>query len=190
MPRNSVPQPTPADGTIDETDGRYVLRFERYFHHPIERVWDALTRPERIRQWIGEAEVELDLVEGGKLKTRTTGPPELIEAIIAEHGDDVDLVAHDTILRVEAPVLFEHTFGGDPGSIARWELQREGDGCRLLLTHTEPPGFAPADAPRDLSGWHTLLELLGHALDGAPVPWRKDRWEEHRDRYAAKVGPT
>src|SRR5829696_3400232 len=82
--------PTPhamADGMVETIDGRYVLRFERRFQHPVERVWDALTRPERIPEWWGEGEVELELVEGGKYDVRTTGPPELIEAVIAEAGE-------------------------------------------------------------------------------------------------------
>lgn len=188
MATNSTPQATPADGTVEEIDGRYVLRFERRFKHPVERVWDALTRPERIAEWWGEGEVELELVEGGKYQVRTTGPPELVEAIIAEAGEDA-LIAHNTVLRVDPPFLFEHTFG-NPDSIARWQLQRDAEGCRLTLTHTEPPGFDLANAPRDLGGWHTVLERLGYALDGTPVPWEKEHWEEHRDRYAAKVRPT
>ena len=35
MAANSTPQTTPADGTIEEIDGRYVLRFERRFRHPV-----------------------------------------------------------------------------------------------------------------------------------------------------------
>jgi uncharacterized protein YndB with AHSA1/START domain len=177
------------DGTIEQIDGRYVLRFDRRIDHPVERVWDALTTPEQVSQWYGgDTLVELELVEGGRYDTHTTGPPELVEAIRAEFPDKGDdaLISHDTVLRVEAPLLFEHTFGGDPGSIARWKLQRDGDGCRLTLTHTEPPGFAAKDAPRDLGGWHALLDLLALNLDGRSVPWTKDRWEEHRDRYAAK----
>jgi uncharacterized protein YndB with AHSA1/START domain len=179
----------PADGTIQEIDGRYVLRFERRLRHPVEKVWDAITRPERIRQWFGEGEVELDLVEGGAMTVRTTGPPELVEAIIAEAGE-VALVSHDTVLRVEPPFLFEHTFGSDPGSIARWELQPDGDGCRLTLTHTEPPGFERVDAPRDLAGWHTVLDRLAGVVDDRPVPWAKEHWEGHRDHYAAALNQT
>jgi uncharacterized protein YndB with AHSA1/START domain len=186
MATNPTP-PAMADGTVEKIDGQYVLRFERRFQHPVERVWDALTRPERIPEWWGEGDVELDLVEGGRFLIRTTGPPELVEAIVAEAGD-VALVSHDTVLRVDPPFLFEHTFGSDPGSIARWELQRDGDGCRLTLTHTEPPGFDIANGPRDLGGWHTVLDRLGAVLDGKPVPWQKVDWEEHRDRYAAKLG--
>ncbi len=176
----------PTDGTLEEIDGRYVLRFERRLGHPVERVWDALTRPERLAVWFGSDEIELDLVEGGRFDVRTTGPPELVEAIIREAGEEA-LMQHNTILRLERPLLFEHTFG-DPDSIARWELQRDGDGCRLILTHTEPAGFDAADAPRDLGGWHTLLDLMEQALAGEPVEWTSQRWEQHRDRYAATLG--
>jgi len=186
MATNSNPGTILADGTVEEVDGRYVLHFERRFKHPVEKVWDAITRPERIPEWWGEGEVELELVEGGKYDVRTTGPPELVEAVIAEAGED-GLTQHNTVLCVDPPVLFEHTFGA-PDSIARWELQRDADGCRLTLTHTEPPGFDIANGPRDLGGWHTVLDRLGTVLDGKSVPWEKEHWEEHRDRYAAKLG--
>jgi uncharacterized protein YndB with AHSA1/START domain len=186
MATNSTNQTIPDEGAVQEIDGRYVLRFERHFSHPVEKVWDALTRPERMVEWLGDAEIHVELVEGGRLSTRTTGPTELVEAIIQEAGEDA-LVNQDTVLRVEPPSLFEHTFGGDPGSIARWELQRDGDGCRLTLTHTEPPGFDGAHRPRDLAGWHVLLEQLGEALDGKHHTWRKERWEELRDHYKTKT---
>ena len=181
-----MPLHTNIDGIVEEIDGRCVLRFERRFRHPREKVWDALTRPERIRHWFGEGDIELDLVEGGKFEVRTTGPPELVKAIIAEAGEGA-LVQHNTVLRVEPPVVFEHTFG-DPDSVVRWELEADGDGCRLKLTHMEPPGFPVSeDGPRDLAGWHALLERLMQAVDGSPTDWRLDRWQELRDQYAARV---
>jgi uncharacterized protein YndB with AHSA1/START domain len=183
MPEQPSSHATELDGALEERDGRYVLRFERALHHPVERVWEAITKPERIVEWFGEGKVELELVEGGRLDVQTTGPPELVEAIIAEAGEDA-LISHDTVLRVEPPSLFEHTFGGAPDSIVRWELQRDGEGCRLFLTHTEPGAFSPTDSPRDLAGWHTLLDQLARALGGAPVTWPKERWEALRARYA------
>ena len=53
MTANSTPGTIVADGTVEEVDGRYVLRFERRFKHPVEKVWDAITRPERMKEWIG-----------------------------------------------------------------------------------------------------------------------------------------
>jgi uncharacterized protein YndB with AHSA1/START domain len=180
---------TAPDGTIEEVDGRYVLRFERRFAHPVERVWEALTTPERMNEWLGEGRFEIELREGGRMESTPTGPPELIEAMVSEGGADPDnLTTRDTVLRVEPPLLLEHTFGGDADSVARWELQRDGDGCRLTLTHTEPPAFDDADAPRDLAGWHALLEQLEQALDGKAFTRSLERWQGHRDRYAAKLG--
>ncbi len=178
------------DGTIEQIDGRYVLRFERRLPHPRQKVWEAITRPERLREWLlNQGDIELDLVEGGKFVVRTTGPRELVDAIIAEAGEEA-LVQHHTVLHVEPPAVFEHTFGGSPDSVVRWELRDDGDACRLTLIHTEPPGFPAGDAPRDLAGWHSLLELIEQALDGNPGTWRRERWQDLRAQYAAKGAPS
>lgn len=187
MPSNQPPDARhPSDqGKVEKIHGRWVLRFERRLPHPREKVWDALTRPERMRWLFGEGEIELDLVAGGRLEVQTTGPPELVDAIIREAGEDA-LVQHDTVLRVDPPSVFEHTFG-DPDSVVRWELTPHGDGTLLRLTHTEPRAFAIGEhGPRDLAGWHSILEQLVDALDGKPTKWRVERWEALRDEYAAR----
>jgi uncharacterized protein YndB with AHSA1/START domain len=173
-------------GTVEQIAGRWVLRFERRLPHARERVWDALTRPERLAEWFGQGDIDLDLVEGGKFETRTTGPPELVDAIIREAGEEA-LVQHNTVLRVEPPAVFEHTFG-DPDSVVRWELTADGDSTLLRLAHTEPPTFATSkDGPRDLAGWHSLLEQLAQVLAGEQVDWRVERWEALRDEYATRA---
>lgn len=174
------------DGTLEERDGRYVTRFERRIPHPVERVWDALTRPDVMCQWYGAAEIELDLVPGGRFVTRV-GPGELADAIVAEVGEE-HLESEDTVLTVEPPVRFEHTFGGNPESIARWELERDGaDRCILRLAHTEPSDFPRGDAPRDLSGWHAMFDLLADVLDGTPTEWTMRRWEGLEEHYRATL---
>jgi uncharacterized protein YndB with AHSA1/START domain len=142
--------------------------------------------PERLQQWMGANEVEIDLVAGGRLVTRTTGPQELVDAIIAEAGKAA-LETHDTVLRVEPPSLLEHTFGGTQDSVVRWELEPSPEGCILRLAHTEPVNFDRKDSPRDMAGWHELLDLLAEHLDSgrdAGRSWSRERWERHRDRYA------
>jgi uncharacterized protein YndB with AHSA1/START domain len=188
MPSNQPPdgQDQSEQGTVEKIHGRWVLRFERRLPHSREKVWDALTRPEQIREWFGEGDIELELVEGGKFEVRTTGPPELVDAVIREAGEAA-LVQHNAVLRVEAPSVFEHTFG-DPDSVVRWELTPDGNGTLLRLSHTEPPTFTTTkDGPRDLAGWHALLEQLAQVLAGEPADWRVERWEALRDEYAARA---
>jgi uncharacterized protein YndB with AHSA1/START domain len=178
----------PQDGHLDKLSGRYVIRFERRFSQPIERVWQAITTPSMLQQWIGANEVRLELVPGGTMESRVTGPQELVDAIVREAGEAA-LATRDTVLRVEPPHVFEHTFGGDPASVVRWELHPDGDSCLLLLTHIEPPAFDGENAPRDLAGWHALLELLTRVVDGREVPeWSIESWTAHKERYAQKLG--
>jgi uncharacterized protein YndB with AHSA1/START domain len=173
-------------GTAESIAGRWVLRFERQLPHPREKVWDALTRPERIREWFGEGDIDLELVDGGKFVIRTTGPPELVKAIIDEVGEE-GLVQHNTVLRVDRPAVFEHTFG-DPDSVVRWELTPDGDGTRLRLTHTTPPAIQISEeGPRTLAGWHVIFERLAQLLDGKPADWGMERWESLRDEYATRL---
>jgi uncharacterized protein YndB with AHSA1/START domain len=183
MSTNSTAQDQMADGTVEEiSDGRHVLRFERRFAHPVERVWNALTRPDRITEWFGEGKVVLELVEGGRYDIEVTGPPELVEAIVEVAGAEY-LTTRDTVLQVEPMAVFEHTFGGSADSVVRWDLQPDGDGCRLSLTHTLTPGPEMGGDARALAGWHTCLERMGRSLDGKPVTWRRARWEEHHAHY-------
>ncbi len=175
-----------ADGTIEKVRGRYTIRFERRFDHPIEEVWEAITTAERMGEWFGEGKVELDLVEGGRFFVHLTGPPELVEAVLKEVGEK-GLVSEDTVLKVEPPHVFEHTWGGVPTSIVRWELEPDGAGTLLHFTAREPEDFAVEDAPRDLAGWHSIFEELERNLTGRTNEWSKRGWEGLRDQYAKKI---
>jgi uncharacterized protein YndB with AHSA1/START domain len=166
-------RPTDRDGTFAATDAGYELRFERRFGHPVELVWDALTRPEQIAEWWlpFAADIELELVEGGTYVVRTSDP----------HAEELAL--EWTVLRAEPPRLFEHTHE-QPGAVVRWELEPDGDGCRLTLTQTGPNPEWVLER-QYLSGLHTSLERLASLLDGHAIAWSWPRFEEHRDRYAA-----
>jgi uncharacterized protein YndB with AHSA1/START domain len=63
------------EGTIQPLEGRSLVRFERRYPHSVERVWAALTEPDQLRQWFGEGDIELELVEGGRFDVVTTGRP-------------------------------------------------------------------------------------------------------------------
>jgi uncharacterized protein YndB with AHSA1/START domain len=169
------------EGTIQPFEGRSLVRFERRYPHPVERVWAAITEPDQLRRWWGDGDIRLDLVEGGRYDVVTTGPAELTDAMI-EFGAEEALERHDTVLRVDPPRLFEHTFHGS--SVVRWELQADGDGCLLRLTHTMTAPAGPEDSAKALAGWHTLLDLLEPLLDGAPEPWTRAHWDRNHEAYA------
>ena len=95
------------DGTLERTPDGGVIRFERHLGHSVEEVWAAITDPAQLAQWWlpMPAEITVDLVVGGLLEFNTTGE------------DAVTMTC--TILRLEPPVLLEHTHL-DAGSFMRW----------------------------------------------------------------------
>jgi uncharacterized protein YndB with AHSA1/START domain len=122
-------------------DGRSVLRMERRLEHPTEKVWEAMTEPDRLAAWFpGPMTPELRV--GGRVRY--------------DLGDD------GVVTDLDPPRLIAYTWGGDH---LRWELHPDGEGTRLLLVHTfdDRAGAASYGA-----GWHTCIEALGLALDGRP----------------------
>ena len=39
------------DGKLETFEGRPALRFERYYAHPVDRVWQAVSVPEQLEHW-------------------------------------------------------------------------------------------------------------------------------------------
>lgn len=154
------------DGTVHERADGYELRFERHLPHPVEKVWDALTNPAQLAQWMAPGELELRV--GGRVYLAFT---------------DGQSVVDGRVTAIVPPRLLEFTWtdqGNDHGFV-RWELFAEDGGTRFVLTHTVPEAGRAFGLPA-LAGWHSLLEKLAALLDG--VPFARDRWQELHDHYA------
>jgi uncharacterized protein YndB with AHSA1/START domain len=162
-----------ADGSLRTIDGRDMLSYERRLEHSLERVWRAITRPEEIVQWLAEA--ELEPVEGGTVVLRWLNTPE-------------QTVARGMVTVFEPPRVLE--LDTDVHGILRWELEEDGDGCRLAFTASLPAEAEPN--LKVLAGWHIHLDHLGEALDGRPQDWSRwmddqlQQWQIYHDRYAAR----
>jgi protein TonB len=95
------------------------LRYERRYERPVETVWEALTDPARLADWMGAARVEpyvggryelfIDTAQPMKGRVVTWKSPELLE--------------------------FSWNGAGAPQSLVRCELVREGSGTRLIFMH-------------------------------------------------------
>ena len=140
-----------------QAGGALDLRFERRYPRAIEKVWSALTEPQRLAEWMGAARVE----------PRVGG---LIELIL-----DSEQPMSGRVLAWQAPTLLEFTWsnGDAPDSIVRYELSRDGQGTKLVFTHK---GVPYASSARMLPGWHVLFARLGSQLDSGksqpPPSWR------------------
>jgi uncharacterized protein YndB with AHSA1/START domain len=152
---------------------RWTLVFVRTLRHPPERVWEALTEPDRLREWAPyDADRNLD---GLGQATLTMVDGDTREELDAE------------VTRADRPTLLEYSWGGDN---LRWELSSEGSGTRLTLRHT----VADRDlGPKVAAGWHLCIEVAARRLDGEPVgPIRGQDamsygWQELHDTYAERL---
>jgi uncharacterized protein YndB with AHSA1/START domain len=161
---------SPYDGTLERTADGGVIRFERRLDFAVHEVWDAITDPARLADWWlpFDADITVDLREGGEMVFTATG--------------DEPMTITCTILRVEPPMLLEHTHV-DPGSTMRWELEAVDTGCVLRLSHfVTDPGVAVERGY--VVGLHTSLSRLVPCLAGEPVAWDWDEFAATQAHYA------
>ena len=139
-----------ADGTLERRDGKDVIRFQRRIPHPIERVWAAITSPEELLGWWGEAEV--DLRAGGRFVLRWLNTD--------DDGNRAEM--HATIAALEPPRLLETE--GDIHGILRWSSTRTATGrsspsrARWIF----PMSFASRQSP---AGTSTSTRSPTHSTD-------------------------
>jgi uncharacterized protein YndB with AHSA1/START domain len=102
---------------LERTADGGVIRFERHLPYPIRDVWDAITNPARLADWWlpFDADITVDLREGG-------------EMVFAGRGEE-SVTMTCTILRIEPPMLLEHTHAD--ASFLRWELEPADTGVRV-----------------------------------------------------------
>jgi uncharacterized protein YndB with AHSA1/START domain len=163
---------TEADGVVRRNGEGYEIVFVRRLAKPIEKVWAALTVPERIADWLAFASIEPDLRVGARFSLRFS---------------EGDYRMAGEIVALEPPRLIAWTWpdpvGAPNPSIVRFELAPDGDGCVLTLTNT---GLG-LPAPGQLAGWHTHLQGLEGAADGVCTAWSADAEAVHLGRYEAAV---
>ncbi|KOX20795.1 SRPBCC family protein [Nocardiopsis sp. NRRL B-16309] len=151
------------EGTAVTTPDGYVVSFTRdLLWTPLDDAWAALT---------GGGEVEA-----------ATAPP------VGAVNDDVGA---GPVTEADPPRVLEYTWtheGAAAGTV-RWELIHDPElGNRVELTQTVPEHLGSV-LPTALAAWHTHLERYFAAVNGdVRGPWPRERAEELRGRYAARLG--
>jgi uncharacterized protein YndB with AHSA1/START domain len=144
-------------GEVTVADDTLQIVFHRHLRAPVEKVWAALTTPERLADWFANAEVDLRV--GGILRLDGNGM----------NQDQMRITICDP------PRTFALAWKIGPSeSLVRFDLTPEADGCELTLTHSGVPMMAAAAR----AGWHALLEALPDAVEGRATPWEVKRARE------------
>lgn len=137
------------------------IRRELVLAAPIDRVWEALTRPEHLSSWFGDI-AEIDLRPGGRAKFGWTEYDSISDAIIEV---------------VEAPTRFAFRWEAvagvpveDVSTLVDFTLEAEGEGTRLTMVES---GFASLPEEEyehrfqdNTSGWKAELNDLDVYLTG------------------------
>jgi uncharacterized protein YndB with AHSA1/START domain len=140
-------------GEVTVHDDAVQVVFRRRYKKPVEKVWAALTQPERLADWFATAEVDLRV--GGVIRLNWNGV----------HRADM------VITECDAPRTLAWRWRiGERDTLVRFDLAPADGGCDLTVTHS---GLS-RDGARDggvRAGWHAHLEALPDALDGRATPW-------------------
>jgi uncharacterized protein YndB with AHSA1/START domain len=122
-----------------------------------ELVWEYLTNPEALPEWLGQGQIAPEV--GGKVVLRSGGP-----------------VIRGTVVEIEKPKTLAYTWNvympGEENpaageSLLRFALAPHEKGTVLTLSHGP---IDPEYRPRTIAGWHALLEILEANLAEEPPP--------------------
>ena len=157
-------------GTFRRTGEIYDIIFERHLNHPVQEVWEAITHPGKLGQWLGTTTI--DLKEQGDITILMQG-----------------MVINGKILKLQEQSLLEYTWTSksfpNDISIVCWELFKEEDNsCRLKFTERlVPPHYLTGAGP----GWHYMLDTLSMVLEGKTVPpWSEKAWQQVSEQAVEK----
>ena len=160
--------------SLSKDGSRYTVRFERQLPHSPEKVWRVLTERELVKQWF-PCEIVGEWTVGAKLEFP-------LEGLVAQGAKEEDF--HGGVLAVEPPRLLEFRWGRD---ILRYELNPEGDGCRLVFVHSFED---KSTAARNAAGWEMCFARMESALAGqAPAELDMEAWGALFERYVAEFEP-
>ena len=163
----------PPKGTLT-TDGEYAtLEFKRVYQHPPELVWDAISTPEGLRNWL--------LCSFANIEGREGGAIELISGPARYHSTG-------KILKWQPPGLLEYEWNVAPvpemprgeRAVFRYELTAHPDGTALCVTYTR---ISRQTARGFLPGLHAFLDRLEAQLAHQPLPDWLERFATHRSEY-------
>jgi uncharacterized protein YndB with AHSA1/START domain/cell division protein FtsB len=172
---------TPLINELGKVIGDGTVRFERVLPAPIERVWQYLTAPDCLPQWLAAGSIDQRF--GGKVELNFD-LEEMPER--QDHGAQI----HGTISFLEPLRTLSHSWNDDASKLQSnvcFQVSTDGDQTTLVVTHSQ----LPQDRLHEImAGWHTHLDILKARLTEAMPPSFRKRYREVLQTYAAVVATT
>lgn len=147
-------------GTTRLEGDHATLTFLRAYRHRPEHVWEAISTPEGLREWLLCSHATIESHVGGRIEL-VSGP--------AQYRSTGKILAWDP------PRLLEYEWNVEPvpempkgeRAIFRYELSWDGTVTRLLVTYRR---LTRAVAQGFVVGVHAFLDRLEAQLEGRPTP--------------------
>jgi uncharacterized protein YndB with AHSA1/START domain len=121
---------------------------ERIYNFPIDKVWAAISTTEGLSEWLMPNNMVLQ--KGHQFQF--TAPKQI----------GFDGIIHCEIIDFEIPNLLIYTWQGGPlkePTTVKWELEKIGDGTKLIFTHSGFKGFSGYFVRFILgNGWQGLIK--------------------------------
>jgi uncharacterized protein YndB with AHSA1/START domain len=142
--------PGPASGARIQKDGeKWTLVVVKELRHAPEKVWQALTEPEHLREW-APFDSDGSLGRAGAAVRLTTVKAPTVQA------------TETKVMRADPPRLLEYNWGDHN---MRWVLEDFGGGTRLTLWTQIDRRFISMGA----AGWQICFDVLDRLLGGSPL---------------------
>ena len=138
------------------------LTIKWYFPHPAEKVWECLTDPNLVNQWLMKNDFKP--IVGHKFNFHTKPIPKM----------SFDGIVYCEVLEIIPNQKLVYTWKGGPkpgviglDTVLTWTLNQEEQGTRLVLEHKGFKGFKNLIASVFMeAGWKkNVLRSMGKVLD-------------------------
>ncbi|MFZ3416471.1 SRPBCC domain-containing protein [Arthrobacter sp. 3Tela_A] len=169
---SSESRPVP-EGRIEKVTDGWVLAFDKQLDYPTAHIWDVLTNPQKVEQWLGPIHPDWEL---GKEYTLEKG------------GSGVSGTVLQLNPRSSLQISWDDELGEE--SVLDWQVL-ESDGGSLLTfrAHSDTADFLAEGS----AGWQGIMGAFAAVAAGNPPPQEEPGdWEALRDAYSREfdVSPT
>lgn len=137
--------------TSIETD-ESELQIEWVIYAPVVRVWETLTTPSYIGEWLGT-------VVSGSISSGSS--------FAIDHGDGY--LCESTVVKSQAlhALTYSWKFPDEPRTDVTWSLTHHGNSTSLTLTHSGLTDLVSSYR----HGWPVHLTFFEGSALGTPLPW-------------------